>query len=163
MSYAISNILYASGLEPHGPEVFRHAVGIARQFGAKLHVITVTQLGEQPFLSDFLSRDELDRLHRGNAERSRAILEQRIEAFCGAHPDLDPRAVIASVQVLDGNVTKAVLATAEQVGADLIVLGSHGHSVLGELLVGSVAHKVTVESRVPVLLVPINHQDLTGG
>jgi nucleotide-binding universal stress UspA family protein len=157
VSYAISNILYASELEPRGPEVFRHAVGIARQFGARLHVITVTQLSEQPLVSDFLGHDELDRLHRGNAERARATLEQRVEAFCAAHPDLEPRAVIASVQVLDGNVTKAVLAAAERVGAELIVLGSHGHSALGELLIGSVAHKVTVESRVPVLLVPINH------
>ena len=157
MSYSISNILYASELEPRGPEIFRHAVGIALQFAAKLHVITVTQLSEQPLLRDFLSRSELERLHRENAERARAILEQRIEAFCAACPDREPKRVVASIEVLDGNVSKAVLTAAERVGADLIVLGSHGHSAVGELLVGSVAHKVSIESRVPVLLVPINH------
>jgi nucleotide-binding universal stress UspA family protein len=157
MSYDIDNILYATGLGPRGPEVFRHAVGIAQRFGAKLHVITVAQLREQPLVTDFISHEEWDRNHDESVERLRTALQERIEAFCATHPDLDARSVIASVQVLEGNVSRAILATAKRIGADLIVLGSHGHSPLGELLIGSAAHKVTVESDVPVLLVPINH------
>jgi nucleotide-binding universal stress UspA family protein len=37
--------------------------------------------------------------------------------------------------------------------AGLIVVGSHGHSVLGGLLIGSVAHKLTQLSACPVLVV----------
>ncbi|MFU2488678.1 universal stress protein [Thauera sp. WH-1] len=38
----------------------------------------------------------------------------------------------------------------------MIVMGSRGHSAIGELLLGSVAHKVTMKADVPVVLVPID-------
>jgi nucleotide-binding universal stress UspA family protein len=37
------------------------------------------------------------------------------------------------------------------------VLGSHGQSALGEIFMGSVAHKVIMHSKIPVLLIPIKH------
>ena len=43
MSYSIDRILYATELEPDSPRVFRHAVGIARRFNAKLHILTESQ------------------------------------------------------------------------------------------------------------------------
>ena len=157
MSYSIDRILYATELEPDSPRVFRHAVGIARQFNAKLHIITVSQIKEQPLISDFISHEDFDRIHADASEALRIQLESRIDAFCASNPDLDARGVIAEVHLVEGSASRAILATAGRIGADLIVLGSHGHSPLGEMLVGSVAHKVTVESSVPVLLVPINH------
>jgi len=44
------------------------------------------------------------------------------------------------------------------VNAELIVLGSHGHSAIGEAVLGSVAHRITMKATVPVLLVPIGHR-----
>lgn len=36
---------------------------------------------------------------------------------------------------------------------DMLVMGSHGHSALGNLIMGSVATRVLADSKVPVLLV----------
>jgi K+-sensing histidine kinase KdpD len=47
----------------------------------------------------------------------------------------------------------AILEHARELGATLIVVGSHGHSPLGGLLLGSVAHKLTQLSTCPVLVV----------
>ncbi len=157
MSYRIDTVLFATELEPRGSDIFRHAAGIAQRFGAKLHVITVSQRRELPLVSDFITHEELDKTHADSVERIRADFRERIDAFCGAHADLDARSVITDIQVMEGNAAQAILDTAKRIGAGLIVLGSHGHSAIGELLVGSVAHKVTVHSDVPVLLVPINH------
>ena len=143
--------------ETRSSEIFRHAVGIARQFNAKLHVITVFQSRDLPLVSDFISHEAQDKVHEESVGRLRATLQARIEAFCAVYSDLDPHSVIASVQVLEGNASRAILDTAKRIGAGLVVLGSHGHSPRGEMLAGSVAHKVTVNSDVPVLLVPINH------
>jgi nucleotide-binding universal stress UspA family protein len=157
MSYSIDRILYATELEPDSPRVFRHEVGIARQFNAKLHILTVSQTKEQPLITDFLTHEDFDRIHTDAAEALRTNLESRIDAFCASNPDLDARGVIAEVRTIEGSASREILAMANRIRADLIVLGSHGHSALGEMLMGSVAHKVTVESHVPVLLVPINH------
>jgi len=47
-----------------------------------------------------------------------------------------------------------LIAKAAEAGAfDLVVMGSHGHSALGNLVMGSVATRVLAHCKVPVLLV----------
>lgn len=48
----------------------------------------------------------------------------------------------------------SILEHARRVGADYIVLGSHGHGAFYELMVGSTANRVLKEARCPVLIVP---------
>jgi nucleotide-binding universal stress UspA family protein len=52
-----------------------------------------------------------------------------------------------------GSPAGAVLDYAREVDAGMIVVGSHGRSPLGGLLLGSVAHKLTQLSTCPVLVV----------
>jgi nucleotide-binding universal stress UspA family protein len=52
-----------------------------------------------------------------------------------------------------GSPAAAILEHARELGAGMIVVGSHGHSTLGGLLLGSVAHKLTQLSTCPVLVV----------
>jgi nucleotide-binding universal stress UspA family protein len=53
-----------------------------------------------------------------------------------------------------GPIVERVRAEAKSVGADLIVMGTHGHGALYNLLVGSVASGVMKHPPCPVLLVP---------
>jgi nucleotide-binding universal stress UspA family protein len=55
---------------------------------------------------------------------------------------------------IQGPFVTKILAEAETHGADLIVLGSHGHGALYELLVGSVTSGVLHGAKCPVLVVP---------
>jgi nucleotide-binding universal stress UspA family protein len=52
-----------------------------------------------------------------------------------------------------GSPATEIVQTAMKEGAEMIVMGTHGHGVLGRALMGSVAQKVINESKVPVLLV----------
>ena len=52
-----------------------------------------------------------------------------------------------------GNVADVAAKIADKGGFDLIVMGSHGHGNLGNLIMGSVATRVLARSKVPVLLV----------
>lgn len=54
----------------------------------------------------------------------------------------------------DGTIVEEVLQTASEISADLIVMGSHGHGSVYNLLVGSVTEGVLKGARRPVLLVP---------
>lgn len=60
----------------------------------------------------------------------------------------------AAVHVDDGPATQAILNEAERVGAEMIVMGSHGHGSLYELIVGSVTEGVLRKAKVPVMVVP---------
>ncbi|MXV52598.1 universal stress protein [Pedobacter sp. HMF7647] len=53
-----------------------------------------------------------------------------------------------------GDTRNEILATAEEWGADLIVLGTHGRTGFDHLISGSVAESVTRHSKCPVLVVP---------
>jgi len=53
-----------------------------------------------------------------------------------------------------GGVVEEILRTADAIAADLIIMGSHGHGPVYNLLVGSVTEGVLKISKRPVLLVP---------
>ncbi|NDY92944.1 universal stress protein [Ideonella livida] len=52
-----------------------------------------------------------------------------------------------------GGPADVIAGVAEKGEFDLLVLGSHGHSALGNLVMGSVATKVLAHCKTPVLLV----------
>jgi nucleotide-binding universal stress UspA family protein len=56
-------------------------------------------------------------------------------------------------EVLTGPIGQTIARHAEHLGCDAIVMGRHGKSTVGELLMGSVAMKVLHLTRLPVLLV----------
>lgn len=55
--------------------------------------------------------------------------------------------------VVDGFAADAISAAASTFGADLIVMGTHGHRGLRRFLLGSVAEHVMHSSQIPVLMV----------
>jgi nucleotide-binding universal stress UspA family protein len=52
-----------------------------------------------------------------------------------------------------GSAAQSIAALADRERPDLIVMGSHGHSALGGVVLGSVATGVLARCKVPVLLV----------
>lgn len=54
-----------------------------------------------------------------------------------------------------GTAVATILAKAAAENADLIVLGSHGHTAAYDLLIGSTAQAVLRRSKTPVLVVPM--------
>lgn len=57
-------------------------------------------------------------------------------------------------QPVSTDVAEGVLAEVERVRAVLLVVGLRRRSVVGKVLLGSVAARIVLESRVPVLAVP---------
>lgn len=53
-----------------------------------------------------------------------------------------------------GAPVQHIISEAERVDADYIVMGSHGHTALYELLVGSTTHGVLKRAHCPVVIVP---------
>jgi nucleotide-binding universal stress UspA family protein len=61
--------------------------------------------------------------------------------------------IAAAVEhVSDAHPDRAILATAEKYGCDLLVMGSHGRRGIAGLLLGSVTAKTLTHSKIPVLV-----------
>ncbi len=54
----------------------------------------------------------------------------------------------------EGRPTAEILSVADEWGADLIVMGTHGKSGLLQLIAGSISEYIKHHSKVPVLIVP---------
>lgn len=58
-------------------------------------------------------------------------------------------------KLVEGETAKALLSYAEEWEADLVVMGTHSHSVLEKLFMGTVAQKVLEKTKIPVYMVPV--------
>jgi nucleotide-binding universal stress UspA family protein len=56
-------------------------------------------------------------------------------------------------ELLHGNIAGVIIDYAKQNGVDLIVAGTTGHGILGEILIGSVTHNLLSLSHIPVFVV----------
>ena len=60
----------------------------------------------------------------------------------------------ATALLIQGPTVDTILRQAEKLEADLIVVGSHGHGAMFDMLVGSISAEVIRRSTIPVLVVP---------
>lgn len=88
-------------------------------------------------------RDQIAREFHEEHERIQAMATRLREA------GFDAKALL-----VQGPTVATILAEAEKVGAEAIVVGSHGHGKLYDFAVGSVSSGVIRKAKVPVLVVP---------
>ncbi|WP_165228564.1 universal stress protein [Aquisphaera insulae] len=80
------------------------------------------------------------------------LCKQTLQAMCECLDDVDLRRSVTS-QLKFGHSTTEILQAAEDDRCDLLVMGTHGRTGLGRLLMGSVAEEVLRRASCPVLLI----------
>ena len=63
--------------------------------------------------------------------------------------------VNATALMVQGDPVKTILTEAERLDAELVVIGSHGHGMMFDALVGSISAGILRKSTIPVLVVPV--------
>ena len=119
----------------------RQAAYLAKTTGAELVILHVVETSFTWYAGAFYQQiiDELRGYGEKVLERAAAIAEEA--------------GVKARTQSVDGHSGAAIVRVAEREGADLIVLGALGRSMVEEALVGSVSHYVVRHAHCPVLVV----------
>ena len=83
-----------------------------------------------------------------------AATSEAEETLRVAKQTFEAAGVTVTTAVVEGHaVYRGILETASQVGADLIVMGSHGRRGLEKLVLGSVTAQVLSHGHLPVLVV----------
>ncbi len=110
--------------------------------GIELHLVNV-QSSLPGDVSPFVTKESLQQYHR---ERGDA-------AVAPAKAALDRAGCPYQVHEQVGDPAATIAALAQQLGCDLIVMGTRGHGAVASALIGSVAQSTLEHAGVPVLLV----------
>ena len=145
----MKNLLVAIDFSDVTERVVSAAEELARAFGAKiwlLHVVAevsaMASLGEVPF---HWPAAEAELPERFSEEQRRMQ-----ELLAG----LMARGINAEMLLIRGSAVIEILAMAEQYEIDMVIMGSHGHGALYELMVGTVSEGVLRHAACPALIVP---------
>ena len=122
------------------------AAGLAKAFGSSVTAIYV--IDPYPFSglgSDFAY---------GQAEYLSAATIEAKESTQAAQQTLTQAGIPVKTSVVEAHAAwRGILETAAKIGADLIVMGSHGRHGLEKMVLGSVAQRVLSHSTLPVFVV----------
>jgi nucleotide-binding universal stress UspA family protein len=131
-------ILAATDFSEASRDAFDLARSLAREAGADL---VVTHTCEVPTYTDFVAPIDLI---TPLTEVARSKLDELLLSVRAEHPG-------AKGVVKVGVPWEQILAVAAEVGADLIVMGTHGRRGFAHAILGSVAERVVRLSPIPVL------------
>jgi nucleotide-binding universal stress UspA family protein len=136
---AIRTILHPTDFSDCSEYARRVALSLSRDHGARLVVVHVAP--SEIVYSGLIGGADDARPHLH-------ALEAKLREAFETDRDTD-----AEVHVTEGDPASEILHLADEVPADLIVMGTTGRSGIGRLLLGSVAEAVMRKARCPVLTV----------
>ncbi|MDA8203846.1 MAG: universal stress protein [Chloroflexi bacterium] len=137
----IETILVATDGSPASAAAGDEAIELALRLGARLLVVNVVNVTEVTAGASIFPGTLF-----GARQEAEAIARAVVD-------DARKSGVSATYLTWEGQPGEAIVAAAESEDADLVVVGTHGRSVIGRLFLGSVSEYVVRHSRVPVMVV----------
>lgn len=143
----LKNILVAVDFNDAVGELLSYAEGLAEKFGAKVWVLHVAEpdpefvgysTGPQ-YIRDFKAED-LREEHRNLQSICKTFLGDEIEK---------------EALMIQGSTVETVLQEAHKLKTDLLIVGTHRHSFLHNLLKESVSLELLKKGNIPILAIPI--------
>jgi len=162
----IENILFATDLSPNAESAFGYAAGLADAYDAQvtvLHVIEKLPPNAELLLVTFLGYRDIDELRRKSEAELIGHIKARIEQFCAEAADQLPacRFILRNVMVEPGKAVERILHHVATGLYDILVMGSRGHGLVKEALMGGTSRKVVLACPIPVFIIPMRRPDLT--
>jgi nucleotide-binding universal stress UspA family protein len=147
MTPTFRSILVAIDFSPASKVAVSCALSLADRYEGTVHLLYVWAefVPPQPDLMFWANRHPIthDQMHEEAERWMRDFLSSE---------GLAERNNVSSA-VIEGVADAVILETAEQMAADVIVMGTHGRTGIAHLLLGSVAEKVVRHATRPVLTV----------
>jgi len=139
------NVLFATDFSAGSDYAFDYALSLAKRCDAKLNVIHV--INEPVDLRGFyVPHLSFDKLEEEIDQGARKLMEKFVRVNLADFSNFE-------TFVVPGIAYDEIIGKATEIGADLIVLGTHGRTGLDHVLFGSTAEKVVRKSPVPVMTI----------
>jgi nucleotide-binding universal stress UspA family protein len=142
----MKTILAAIDFSPVSDAVVEHATRLAEAFGCTLWLLHVA--APDP---DFVGYEPGPQSVRHSVAAGLHDTHRRLQEQSAA---LRERGIDCTALLIQGSTPETIVREAERLHADLIVLGSHGHSAFRRALLGSVSEHVLHHASRPLLILP---------
>jgi nucleotide-binding universal stress UspA family protein len=144
------HILIATDGSDLAARALDHGIALAKALGSDITVVTVTEpatvVGGGYSAVAGTMIDPIPELLQAQEEAAKALLAKAVDKVKAA-------GVAVKGEYVDNSFpAEGIILTAEKVGADLIVMGSHGRRGIGRLLLGSQTNNVLAQTKTPVLV-----------
>jgi nucleotide-binding universal stress UspA family protein len=144
-------ILTAIDFSDNSEHAFDYALTLARQFQAELIILHV--INEPVDLRGFyVPHISFEQLEKEIADGAEKMMEKFCQTRLGDFSNY-------RTAIVSGMPYEEIIRKSEEVGASLIVLGTHGRTGLDHLIFGSTAERVVRSSSCPVLTIRMPGQD----
>lgn len=143
-AFTVKNVLFATDFSATSEAALPYATAICRRFGATLHVAHVVSDAGVLMMTGGVDYVSLGTLYDDATAEAKQALEQFLSRFEG---------IPHRSYVRHGAVWYNLASIIEENKVDLIVLGTHGRTGLGKLLLGSVAENILRHAPCPVLTI----------
>jgi nucleotide-binding universal stress UspA family protein len=140
----IRHILVPTDFSDGSREAFATAINLARDTGARMTLFHVNHVPTATFPDVIMPLTP--EVMRDMEQSVEAVLTRWADEAREVGIDTDYKTAFGATHV-------EICNAADEVGADLIVIGTHGHTGLSHVLLGSVAEKVVRKAPCPVLTV----------
>ena len=148
-------ILIATDGTEHSKPAIEMVSKLALSFADSILIITVIDMALPVSIdmnSGFIpSNFEIEKAVHENADK---VLFESIEHIKMLLPDKN---IKVSTKILFGSPERRIVETAEEIDADIIIVGSHGYNAWERLLLGSVSNSVVHHAHCSVLVVRPNN------
>lgn len=150
----MKRILIAIDYHPVSEKVVEAGYKLAQQMGAEvclLHVMANVNYYnvDYPTFMGYSGYNEMA-VNLEIASEMREVVEGFLKT---AASHLDDESV--ETHLSEGDAAPAILEYSKTWNADLLVMGTHSHSVWEKLLMGTVASSVLEETEIPIYMVPV--------
>lgn len=135
----VHTILHPTDFSERSTHALQLACSLARDHGARvvvLHVLAPPAVAYGEALTSYAE------------EAERRAAEEKLNRL-----QLPDPAISLERRLTEGEPAERILQVAEEIHADLIVMGTHGRTGLSRLLMGSVAEQVVRQAPCPVLTI----------
>ena len=143
-------ILCAIDLKRKADKAFEQAVQLAHQFHSEIVLLNVNDdfQTKQEMVMSRVSIEKINERYRKIALKAKSDLEHLKE-----HLETDE--INISALLRKGKPGKTIIDVSNEIGADLIVLGTNGKDSISDYFLGTTASYVAEHSTVPTLTVPL--------
>jgi nucleotide-binding universal stress UspA family protein len=141
----MKKILLATDGSPSADAATDEAIKLAQETGSALHVVTAWTIPISGFAPPMIGV---------TSELAEAVNEQAAQALADAVGKAKAAGLGPTPILRRGFAAEEICAVAREIGADMIVMGTHGWSGLKRAFLGSVSAQVLHDAPCSVLVVP---------